>query len=170
MERTEIELIEPDPSTLYSEPFVNYSINTATGEPERKIKVRNSLAGAYSTAYVEGLSGSDAQTLWNNCHTVALRTRIINEPPADLTDLEFANGVNADEIATDYLLNWTAWQGKTEIELPLHLNIVASWTECERFNLQLQQQTNNAVKQCIVEKVVIDPNPPYKARVKAIIL
>lgn len=170
MERTEIELIEPDPQTLYAEPYVNYSINSASGEFERKIKIRNTLAAAYSTSFAEGISGQDAADAWGACHTIALKTRMINEPPEDLTDLKFANGANADEIATNYLLDWTAWQGKTEISLPLHLNIVSSWTECERFNLNLPQQTAGELKQCIVEKIVIDPNPPYKATVKALIL
>jgi hypothetical protein len=170
LDRSEITLIDPDEDTIYAEPFVNYAKNPATGEFDKKIKVTNAGATAYSTSFVEGLTGAQAQRIWNVCHSLSLKTKAVNTPPSDLTDLDWANGASDDVAAADYLERWVNWQSNREIELPLHMNTVISWGECERFNVVLPQQTNNVAKQCIVERLTIDPNPPYKSRVKSILL
>jgi len=169
-DREFIELIECDEDAIYPEPFVNYAINTATGEPEKQIRVTNAGALSYSSDYVQGLTGANAQALWQTCHSLSLKSRALNAPPSDLTDMVWANGENDDEIARNYILDWAAWQGNREINLPLHANTCMSWLPSTRINVELPQQTNSQSLQAIVERVEIDPNPPYRASVKAIFI
>jgi len=171
MDRTKIKIIDRDESDIYVEPYVNYDKNVGSGEYDSQLKVTNTSATNYAVSYVTGVTDTaKAQAIWQACHSLALNVHTINEPPSDLTDLEWANGADAERIATDYLLNWVTWQGKQEIEFPTHFNIAASWGEMTQVNVVFSHLTNNSLKRCLTEEIVIDPNPPYNVGVKAIIL
>jgi hypothetical protein len=169
MDRKQIQVSEPNPLDIYSEPFVNYEYNQASQKFEKTIAVRNALAPAYSISFVEGLTDSEGQYYWNLCNTIALKTRRIVTPPKDTTDLEFIAGVNGDTLAKDYFENFLNWMYNREIELPFHFNTAGEWEECTRFNLQLPHHTDNQYYECIAQKITVEPNAPYRTTVNAII-
>lgn len=166
-----IDILEPNPQDIYTEPFVLYNRNYATGEYRSAIRIKNSSASEYSSDYVEGLSGVPAETLWSRCHALWEKTKTIEKPPDDMTKLDWigSNDAAADSYAYEYLQQWTNWMLNIRIGFKTHYDIVKSWNECERFRLYFPHETNNVVYECLCTGLVINPNPPYICEVEAIV-
>lgn len=168
LDRKKIKVNEREYNSIISEPWVSYNKNPATGDYEDIIKITNTTASAYSTNYVSGIEkATDAENLWNSCHSLALKTHSINKPSTSKTDLQWANGPGAYTIALKYLQNWINWQFTNEMEFPVHFNLAESWQECTPINLLFSHQTGNISKSALIEKITIDPRG-YEAMIKAI--
>lgn len=166
-DRGSIKIEEQDPARIYSEPFVQYDKDPATGDYKKRIAFKNSSAGAYTLGFVEGWEGTEAEEYWTRCQTLFGKVRRVNKPPSDLTDLDWANGDDADEIAKNYVRSWIDWQFAKMAFLRVHEELAGDWEECERFTLNLPHHTNGANAQCIVAENIVEPNPPYLCDVKA---
>ena len=173
VDKNKIKFIEPNPSNIYPEPFVLYNKNFATGKYEGALRVTNvdaeNPSDSEKESYIEGLSGMDARTVWDRANGLWLKTKMINTPPTDLTNLDWANGEDGLQIAKDYLMNWISWMYNPTCTLSVHYNKIKDWDLTHRFKLQLPHQTNNAQVECLVTKVVKAPNPPYECMIEAIV-
>jgi len=167
VDRQSIRIQEPTPNDIYPEPFVRYNKNPATGEYESAMRITN-VSGTYAAASVEGLSGTDASTYWTRCNTLWKRCRHLNKPPTDLTDLTWANGAQADDIAKEYLTCWIDWMYNASITLKVPFAIAGAWEECHRFTINLPHQTNNVAIECMLTEITVDPNPPYYVTIRAL--
>jgi len=168
VDRSKIIITDPQPADIFPEPFVRYRKNFATSKYESIIRVTNADAESYSSDYVEGLSDSSAEELWNRCNTLFKKARHLEKPPADMTDKTWFNGSDADSLAQDYIFNWVDWMFNPMIRFPVHYNKAGSWNEAQRFTLQLPHQTNDVVIECLLTGLKVDPNPPYHVIVTAI--
>ncbi|MFH1322068.1 MAG: hypothetical protein ABII90_15625, partial [Bacteroidota bacterium] len=164
-----IVITEPSPADIFPEPFVRYRKNFATGEYESLIKVTNVDAETYVAGYVEGLTDSEAEEIWDRCHALWLKAKHLEKPPSNLTDKIWFNGVNADIIARDYIFNWVDWMFNPSISFKVHYNKAGSWEETHRFTIQLPHQTADTVFECLLTKITVDPNPPFDVTIDAII-
>jgi len=169
-DRKSIKIINSNPSNVFVEPFVRYNQNYATGEFESIMQITNTQADVYDSSYVKGISGSNAETYWNLCHELWLKSKATTKPPSDMTDLVWINSfdANADDYAEQYIYNWIQWMFHTNVSFTTHYNIVSDWVECHRFNLQLPHETNNAVYECMLTGIEINPNPPFDVKIDAI--
>jgi len=103
---------------------------------------------------------------------------VINDPPSELTDLEWANGGDhAQAIAKNYLDNWVNFMRLKRCTFKVHFlttagggTAVRNWTEGQRFKLQFVHETNNAIIECILSRIAIDTNQPYHIEVSAYML
>lgn len=168
VDRSKIIITEPKPADIFPEPFVRYRKNFATGEYESIIKVTHADAESYNSDFVEGLSDTTAEELWNRCNALFKKARHLEKPPADMTNKIWFNGSDADSLAQDYIFNWVDWMFNPMIQFPVHYNKAGSWNEAQRFTLQLPHQTNDAVIECLLTGLKVDPNPPYHVIVTAI--
>ena len=169
LDRTKIEVMEFPESKIICEPWVNYNKNPATKEYENSLRITNTSASTFTTSFASGfLNDSDAQLLWNGCHSLYLRSGKVNKPTKDQTDLQFANGDGAYTIAYNYLKKWVDWQFTDEIKLPVHYNLAASWEECTPINLLFSHQTNNISRSALIESTSVNPNPPYDILLRAV--
>ena len=91
-----------------------------------------------------------------------------NDAPSDLTDLEWANGDEGEDIAKEYLTQWIDWMYNPKITFKTHYNIVNDWEETHRFTVNFPHQTNGTTIECILTKIVLDPNSPYHVTIEAI--
>jgi len=170
LDRNKIKIIKPKQTDIFPEPFVNYSKNAVTGEYEKQMTIINTAASVYNSSYVSGIdSSTDAQEIWQTCHSLALQVHQAGKPPNDLTDLQWANGAGGYSIALAHLRYWVNWQGLDEIEFPVHYNLAGSWQECTPVNLVFSHQTSNIVRSALVENCVINPNPPYDIMIRAVL-
>lgn len=169
VDRRSIKITEPSPADIYPEPFVRYRKNFATGEYEAVIRISNVDADTYSSDYVEGITGSSAEIIWQRCHDVLWpKARHLEKPPSDMTDKQWFNSIDAPKLAREYILNWIDWMFNPICTFKVHYNKAGRWEEAHRFNLRLPHQTNDAVIECILTKITIDPNPPYHVQIDAI--
>jgi hypothetical protein len=168
IDRTAIKITDPEAGTIYPEPFVRYNYNSATEDYESAIRIKNTSAALFVASYVEGMTGADAEEYWDRCKLLWNKAKQINDPPSELTDLDFIGGADADALALEYLTTWIDWMFNPTIEFDVHFNKAGSWEECHRFTLTLPHQTNNAAIECIVTDIEANPNAPYDVHIKAI--
>jgi hypothetical protein len=183
---------EPDPKDIFVEPFVEYNNNTGSGDPQNIIAFKKVAAPYFDDnydpdspsngGYVEdsggAFSGNTASVYWGRCHDLWEKYGLINEPPRDMTECTWANGYNAEaaKIAAYKIQKWIDWMGNRYVSFPVHFTHTSNgintrdWTEGQHFNLQLPHETDNAIIECIAEKIVIDPNAPYHIDIEAILL
>ena len=185
---SKITIIEPDPAHIYAEPFVRYNKNMATGEYESIIRVHNVTAAAFNdssredSGWVESpagiFTGGEAKALWDECTNLYKICSIINNPPAEITDLFWANGGDhAHEIAKRYITRLVYWMRLKRCTFKVHFACTAGggmsvrdWMEGHRFILKLPHETDNVEIECIASKIVIDTNKPYYIEVSAYML
>lgn len=171
--RDTITIDEPQPRDIYVEPFVRYNKNFATGEYQSEIRVYNVSANTYTAGYVTGnISAALAEELWTRCNSLWKKSRTIEKPPNDMTDLGWVNSNDAaaDNIAADYIFNWVDWMDKYTVKFQVHLNTVSDWELMHPFYLQLPHETNNLSVECITTGIEYNPNPPYDVTITAILL
>lgn len=169
VDRTAIRVDEAAASNIYCEPFVRYNIHPSTEKPQSQIIIKNVSALTYSSAYVEGLSGTLAETYWTLCHNLYLKYRIINKPPQELTDLKWYNNIDYSEAtAIDYLTTWIEWMHAKKITFPVAYDKIKTWDICQKFTLQLPHQTANDVTKCFCIGIEVNPNAPYDATITAL--
>jgi len=170
MDRSKIKIVDTSRDSIYSEPFVRYQKNPATGDHERLISVKNASATTYMPAYIDGVENAlEAEDLWRTCHSLALKSHRVNKPPTDMTDLQWANGPGGYTIALRHIQNWARWQALQEIELPVHFNLAASWQECTPINVLFSHQTGNVSRSALVERTEVNPAHPYDVLIRAVI-
>ncbi len=168
VDRSKIIITDPKPSDIFPEPFVQYRKNFATGKYESIIRVTHADAATYSSDYVEGISDSSAEELWDRCNALWKKTRHLEKPPSDMTNKTWFNSDDADSLAQDYIFNWVDWMFNPMVRFPVHYNVAGSWNEAHRFTLQLPHQTSDATIECLTTGIQVDPNPPYHVIVTAI--
>lgn len=169
IDRSSIKISSISPSKIIAEPWVSYNWNAAKDDYDNKIEITNASAGTYTDSFVHGvIDSTQARNLWGSCHSLYLMCNKLNKPPKNKTDLTFANGDGGYSIAIDYLQRWVNWQFNDEVEFKTHFNIAASWNTCTPINLLFSHHTDNTVRNALVEKTEINPNPPYDMFIKAI--
>ena len=149
----------------------------ATGNYQSTISVTNTDQTSFDPSYVLAPDGvmslTDKQNFWTRCQALRVRCRQLSNPPAELTDLVWANsppGIpgGCHDIASRYLDSWINWMFNPTVSFKIHMNRAMMWEECHRFILQLPHQTNNTQIECITTGLVFNPNVPYDVTVTAI--
>lgn len=179
---SEVTVEEANPAYIYPEPFVRFNYDIGAETYSGYIGVTNVTAEAPTSTqkegYVKGFTGAEAVNLYDACVTLYKKSGIITKPPAEMTDLQWANGnnSNAEEIAKWYLLKWVNWMALKKVSFTVHFLHTSNgtntreWELGQHFLLQLPHETNNAQIECICIKHEIDPNPPYHIGIEAIML
>jgi hypothetical protein len=172
LDRNSINVIEPNPTDIYIEPFVRYNKNSATGKFDSIIQVTNinyeNPTDLQKVSFIVGAQSSDvAIQVYDRCKELSQFTNSVEPPPADMTDLDFVY----DYItAMQHLYDWVTWMYNPEIEFKCDAELVDTWEECHRFNLQFPHHTNDAVIECLVEKIKINPNNEHECYIQAIMM
>jgi len=177
-DRSKIKIIEAQAQDIYCEPVVNYDKNFGNGEYKKSIKITNASAASYNSSYVIGLSPTLAETYWTRCHALWSKVKTIISPPSDMTDIDFANGADADAIAQNYLTKWIDFMSVPRIELVVPFDVVCwdgsssmrPWEEGHRFYANLPNHTNGNNLECILESISINACAPYKCKLKALMI
>ncbi len=171
VDRRDIEIEEPNPADMFPELFVRYNKNNATGEYQSTIRINNAGADAYTDGFVEGMESSEAEYYWGLCHDLWLKSGNTEKPSSDLTDLDWANGADADIIAKEYLQKMILWMGYPKITFKVHLSTILAlsvWPEEGfKFNLQLPFHTGNVSIICELSEIEFDPNTPHYVTISA---
>lgn len=166
----DIRIIEPPVDRVYPEPYVRYAIDYATGERQQAVRITRPYEAVYSSDYVEGWGGYTAEEYWGRCKTLWEYVRISGEPPANMTDMTWAQGTFAPSIARRRMMELIDWQYNPTITFNCHYNRVRTWELAHRFTIQLPHQTNDVAYECILTSINIDPNPPHVCTLGAIIM
>jgi len=177
IDRRSIKIINPNPSDVFSEPFVRFNKNSATGEFESAIRITNSdfenPTGAQKQTFVEGLEGGSAELLWDKANALYLKVNQITDPPSDMTDASWLDAfavADREVMATDYITNWIDWMANKRIVFKTHYNIAGHWEELHRFFISLPFQTQDVSIECILEMISVNPNPPHTVQIQAVML
>jgi hypothetical protein len=170
VDRSSIQIIEPDSGDIYTEPFVRYNKNMATGNFDSIIKMTNvdyeNPTAAQKLSFVIGCqSQATAVYVYDRCVNLMKRVHATEPPPSDMTDLDF---VYDYDTAMQHLIDWCDWMYNPEIELRTSATKVDGWEECHRFKIQLPHHTGNVEIECILEDITINPNGEHEADIKAI--
>jgi hypothetical protein len=165
-DRSRISITEAPPERIFSEPFVKFDKDPASGNYTGLLKVTNSAASVYNAAYVSGVG----EEYWDRCHSLYNKIGVVNKPPSDLTELTFANGEYAALIAERYLSNWIDWMVNPIISFPIHYNTFEQLNLdlCDLININLPHQTDGENVASLITGFSIDPNPPYDVEIEAI--
>ena len=169
-DRSTIRVTDPDISSVYVEPFVNYDRNPATGELKNSIRIFNTSASVFNGSFVQGITGTTASELWTLCHNEWIKCKTVNKPPTNMTNMVWANGEQSGSIAEFHLREWIYNMSRKEISFKGHFNDFGQWQECHRYMVQFPHHTDNLQKQCIAEVIDINPNPPFDVTVKGLIV
>jgi hypothetical protein len=157
-DRKNITIDLPSPADIYCQPFVRYDKNPGDGTYQSTIAFTNTSADTYSASYVQGISdAAEAEEYWNRCHKLWLKCRMITEPPSDMTDLQFANGLTSYKNALRKITSWIDGMAYPRITFPAHYNKVGAWEEGHRFIITLPHQTDNVAVECQLESIEVDP-------------
>lgn len=172
-DRKRIKITEAPADRIYPSMYVKYQKDFATGERQKIIRFKNTDAATFSESYVEApagvFSGAEAEYYWGLCKALWNKSRQTNEPPTDLTEPDFLNGVNADNAAKAYITKMIEWMGAAEIELPVHYEKANNWKEGTVFTVNFAHQTAGATITCILEDIEVDTTAPYECRLKALL-
>ncbi len=168
VDRNKIKIIEPKPADLFPEPFIRYRKNNATDEYESTIRVTNASAETYDSSYVEGVTGGEAEELWDKCHAIWKKAGHLEKPPSDLTNKTFMNGSDADTQAKDCIFNWVDWMFNVQIQFPVHYNKAKTWEEMHRFTVNFPQQTSGNTYECMLTGIDVNPYAPHDIIITAI--
>ena len=168
--RNAIEIVEPQAKDIYPEIFVRYSKDYGNNISQKEIRITNVSASTYVDGYVSGYSGAEAEEYWGRCRNLYLKTRQTKIPPSSITDIDWANGPTADEVAWDYVKRFIDWMDNPSIRFNVHYDTAKAWEETTRILINLPHQTGGADVECLITKIEFSPNPPYICDVEAIML
>jgi hypothetical protein len=177
------EFTENEVRDIFCEPYVKYAYNSATDKYDGIIKITNSSAATYSADYVVGLTGPDAEHIWNLAHKLYLHYKIVTEPPTDMAEHKW---IRTQADANMYLEDWLNWMGayrdtsdnyqvararRFSFDLPYNraMTIGAThtpWFVGQQFTITLPHQTNASALQCLIDGVEFDVNA-FKATISA---
>lgn len=159
-------VIEQNPEDVFVEPFVRFNKNYATGDFEGIIRVTNASASSFDASYVTGLTGGEAENVWDRCKALWQKYRQVEDPPSELTDKEWINTV---EEAKRYLDRWLSWMGAinkedTGVVVESHKYISftvpyatgEAWHVGMHFDINLPHQTDASTFQGIIERLEFD--------------
>jgi hypothetical protein len=106
-------LQSPRKEDIFCEPFIRYNWDIGGEKFADEIRVLQSDAEVYQEGYVIGgnINTSERRLLWDRCHRLYRRARIVNDAPNTLTE---NNWLYRSEDAYQYLLNWLEWMGEGE--------------------------------------------------------
>jgi len=151
------------PEDVFCEPFVQYGKNYGSDKFDGIISISHSSAPAFDPSYVEGYSGEDAEMMWKKCNALYKYYRQIENPPSDLTDLEF---IRTQRDAKFVLNLWLEYMGaytkedgtveifpKRKVSFSVPYEIAQGWNVAKHFLLSLPFQTGNLAVQCLIEKI-----------------
>lgn len=173
IDRKSISVEEPSPMNIYPEPFVNFQYDPEADSYQNIISISNTgakdLSDEEKESFVVGLSGAEAIEYWNRCASLWGKTNQRNDPPSDLTDLKWANGEDAEDIAKIYLKRWINWMSNPSIKFKTPSGKVEDWELVKRFKLTLPFHTKDISNECIVSSKKINPNTGI-AEIEAVIL
>lgn len=166
-ERKNISVEYPQPSDIYCEPVINYNWDEGAQKFQSRLAITNSSAETYSSTYVTGITDAAlAERLWNLCHLLWKRARMVTEMPSELSDCKWFNGVNAYEAAVEHIQNVVNHQFYPTINQVIDLDQAIDWTECTRFVANYPHQTDGVDVECLVEEIECN-RAEMKASVKA---
>ena len=170
VDRMRISVVEPKPSDIYVEPFVNYAYDSGSGNYQKQISITNASAPLYNASYVTGLEAVDMQPYWEKCHALWQRSGSVEVPPSELTDLMWCNGEHDDETAQMRFKNWIDSMNLKIIKINLHYNEAKDWELGHLFNLTLPHQTDGAQWKCRLCKKTMTFYEPYVMELEALML
>ena len=151
-------------SDIFCQPTVYYDKDYESGEYKKSISVSNVSDSTYSDSFVIGATEESMETIWNLCHGLYEKYRIINQAPVDMINLDM---IKDQESAQHFLLGWLYWQNRKRISFNLPYEIASDWHISTRFGLKLPHQTNDSIYYCIVEK--INKNVPIGLKTKNLV-
>jgi hypothetical protein len=175
------QIIEPKPEDVYCEPFVNYRKNYGNNEYRSIIKIRNASADSFDASYVDGVSSSVGEALWNKCNTLWNKVRHVTPPPKSLTNLDWLDNVEneSDVYAQWYLDTWLDFMSFEKIRFQVHYHHSSGsgsakktkhWTEGQHFIIQLPHETANSQVECVLTSINISLYDPHLITIEAIML
>ncbi len=169
-DRSKIKIDDPDIRNIFPELFVNFNKNFANNSREGRIAVTNVDQESYVEGYIIGMSGIRAENLWNRCHSNWLRSKHLEPPPADMTDLDWMNGDDSQELSEIYAQKWADWQANSMISFPVHYNTAKDIELVNEIIVQFPHQTNNVQIEVLVSEISHDPNNKYESIINGFFL
>ena len=147
------DVIEPDISTIFCEPFLNYHENYAANNFDYTLRVTNSNADTWTAAYTPGFTDADGLAIWTKCHALWLKYGQIEKPPSNKTDLKWIRNY-ADAVWA--INDWIDSMDKKRIPLSVQYDKAIYWLIFQHVNLTLPHQTNASPIECTIEEIKKD--------------
>lgn len=151
---------------IFCEPIIQYRKNMASGEYDRLIQITNTALATYSSSYVLGLSGDDAEKSWRKCRALWLYYRTIEEPPRKITESPW---IRKQSDALTKLNQWLFWMGAKwkgndyqdqddyiveplrRISISVPYEIAQYWFISKRLKLNIPHYTDGVEREGILE-------------------
>ena len=145
-------LERPKARDINCRPVVKYAYDQYTGEYTKELRVKNVSESTFDESFISGFSGSDGQTIWNQCRELYKIVGSIDD-----------NNEGDIELSTIYRYEDALWHLQKRIELMKKCKLSFSvpymvgryWRQGTHIKLQLPHETNNEIRECIIEKVTI---------------
>jgi hypothetical protein len=160
------EIIEPDASNVYCEPFVRYAYDKASETYTKLAQITNIHEDAWQASFTPGLSAAIGKRIWNKCKANYTAFQHIEEPPTDWTDQPLI--IDSDD-AEDFLERWVDLMTKKRIPVPVRYSKAKRWHVTRPVYLNLPHQTSGETYECIIEEITKKKNKGY-CEIKFILL
>ena len=117
------------------------------------LKITNVEQSTYASGYVTGFKttgGNEREAIWDTARALYKKTRVINEPPSELTNLYW---VRNELDAKEYLETWLDWMLKRRISFSVSYAKGKDWHVCKHVSVDFPHQTNSQATECMIEKI-----------------
>jgi len=169
--RDSITIQLPETTDVYPMPIVRYNKDFASGQYQGLLQITNTNKETYDSSYTKGFDVADASLaadIWSLCRTLYSKTKSVDKPPADMTDLYLVNGPNAYDIAKYYLYYWVQCMNNRIFSFDVHINKCYTIDLLDRININFPHQTEGVNLQSIVTKIIYKLTYPYNCKISVI--
>ena len=145
-------LERPKARDVNCKPVIKYAFDQYSGEYRKELRIKNISESTYNETFVSGFNGSDGQTVWNQCRELYNIVGSVDDNNEG--DIEL-NAIYRYEDALWYLQKRIELMKKCKLSLSVYYEIGKNWRQGTHIKLQLPHETNNEIRECIIEKVTI---------------
>lgn len=155
----------------FPELTINYQKNNLNGELNSTIRIMHAEASSFTSAYVTGVSdASTAEAIWESGHELYVKTEkpSVGKLPSSLTDVAWANGAGADDIAIKNIQVMQALMKCDILELDFSYMFCTEWELGEWFYFTGAKHTSGVARKCQIISIKPNPKYPQSIHIKAI--
>ena len=145
-------LERPKARDVNCRPIVKYAYDQSTGRYTKELRVINVSETPFNVSYVSGFTETDGPTVWNECRSLFNMVGSIDDNNDSTIELP---AIYRYEDAVWHLVNKLKLMKMCKLSFAVPYNTGKNWRVGTHIKLQLPHETNNDVKECIIENVSI---------------
>lgn len=179
LDRTQIKVSSWPPDRVFPEITVNFDKDYGADSLQNFLQILNVIgsteyaAGAVILGNGDPLDDSIARMLWLNAFDLYSK---FNKPMSiktntTINDLAWANGMNALNIAINYIVGIQKLAMCDFLEFTCSYQLAQDWHICTEFTFSSPKHTGIGIaRKCIITEIEHEASEPYETKIKALML